>query len=99
MKPKQIENANKIMFLRGDVNYTDLFFENGKYSKECVTLKRFEEQLEGFVRVSRSYLVNPRFIHKVVSSPNYCHLEMKNGKEVVVSRRKLPLVKPILALV
>lgn len=95
MKPKEIKNENKIMLLKGDANYTDVFFENGDYSKECVTLKRYEEKLKSFVRVSRSFLVNPSFVQKVVSIPNYCHLEMLDGKEVPVSRRKIAIVKPI----
>lgn len=92
MKPKQIENSNQIMFLRGDANYTILYFENGNSAMEPCTLKRYEEKLKSFKRVSRSHLVNPKFVQKIENDGISYRLQLWNGKQVSVSRRKRNVV-------
>lgn len=95
MKPKQIENSSNIAFLQGDANYTIVYFENGKSSMEPCTLKRYEEQLKSFVRISRSHLINPRFVQKIGKDGLSFTLQLWNGQEVNVSRRKRSVIAEI----
>lgn len=88
MKPKQIENSSMIAFLQGDANYTIVHFENGRSATEPCTLKRYEEKLKSFVRISRSHLINPRFVHKIGKDGMNFTVKLWNGIEIPVSRRK-----------
>ena len=43
--------SNEILFLRGDINYTEFHLVNGRKVVSSFTLLRYEEKFEGFVRV------------------------------------------------
>ncbi len=53
-----------IILLRSDVNYTHIFFKNGKQLTVAKTLKEMEPKFikVGFFRTHKSYLVNPNHI-------------------------------------
>ena len=79
-------NSNEIITLIGSINYTFINLASGEKLVTAYTLKKFEAQLSklGFIRVSKSTIVNPGFIS------NYKHpeLELSNGQVVTVSRRR-----------
>ena len=77
-----------VIFLKGDVNYSIVYLENGKTKILPHTLKFYEEFLgtHGFLRVHRGFLINPNYVIK------YCQekkiLTLKGGHEANISRRK-----------
>ena len=79
---------NQVIMLQGFVNYSLVFLTNGKKIMLARTLKYFEEKLcpEGFIRVHRSYLINPKYL------ANYDNrnksIVMNNGLEIEVARRR-----------
>lgn len=86
---QKIKEVDSIQYLKGDINYTSLIYRNGHRKMIAHTLKRFEESniFEGFLRVHRAYLVNPKFIVSV-SLKDYS-LELVSGVKLPISRRKL----------
>jgi DNA-binding LytR/AlgR family response regulator len=81
------ENENIVM-LEGEGNYTRIHYSCGKATLSSYTLLRFEETLSNFCRVSRKYLLNPRYISKVATIDTNTHVVLSNGLKVKVPRRK-----------
>ena len=80
---------HEIVFLRGDVNYTNFIFEHRRQHTVSHSLKHFEEILlaNGFLRIHRSHLVNSRFI----KSTNLIALTVRlmDGTQLKVARRRI----------
>lgn len=82
-----------VILMEARVNYTYLYFKNGKKVLLCQTLKSLSEKLEqhGFIRIHRKTLVNTQYIsHFDALNSSFV---LKNGREVEVSRRKLRCLK------
>jgi two-component system, LytTR family, response regulator len=77
-------DPQEIMYCEADVNYTTLYF--GKDNREVVTvnLGKIEELLfpHSFYRISRSILVNQRYLSKADRQKKQCVLE--KGDELIV---------------
>jgi DNA-binding LytR/AlgR family response regulator len=85
--------SNEILFLRGDINYTEFHLVDGKKMVSSFTLLRHQEKLGGFIRVSKNHLVNPDFVKGLEHSGNYAQVELVNGNLLKVSRRRIDFVK------
>ena len=85
----------EIVYLEADVNYTIFHFYDGKKIIMPTTLKRNadNENLRHFLRVHRSFLLNPQYIIGLRKEGKKVSIQMINGKELSVSRRKKPLIK------
>jgi two-component system, LytTR family, response regulator len=83
------QSIDSIMYLKGDMNYTYIFYENGKKKTMSQTLKRFEEStaFQDWYRVHRAYLVNPKFIASVSLVESF--VELCTGTTIPISRRNL----------
>jgi two-component system LytT family response regulator len=84
-----------VILMEAKVNYTYLYFKNGRKVLLCQTLKSLSEKLEqhGFIRIHRKTLVNTQYIsHFDAINSSFV---LKNGKEVEVSRRKLRCLKEL----
>ena len=87
-KTSQKVLIKNVIFLKGDVNYSTVYLENGKTKTLSHTLKFYEEFLRthGFLRVHRAFLINPNYITE------YCEekeiVKMRNGHEASISRRR-----------
>ncbi|OYT13479.1 MAG: hypothetical protein B6I19_04895 [Bacteroidetes bacterium 4572_114] len=57
---------DEIIMLRSGLNNTYLFHTDGMTIKSSKNLKFFEKQIipEGFIKVSRSYIINPTHVYK-----------------------------------
>ncbi|MGL4629693.1 MAG: LytR/AlgR family response regulator transcription factor [Leadbetterella sp.] len=78
----------EVMLLKADINYSEVFFKNGKKKLVSTNLKKIESRLEshGFFRTHRSYLINLDSIDSIAESEKF--LTMINGAIVLVSKRK-----------
>ena len=88
----------EINYLEADINYTIFHLNDGKKIISAFTLKKYEtdNRLEGFLRVNKSFLLNPDFIKNCEKKGNKTSIELSNGKVVQVSRRKIGLVKGLM---
>ncbi len=77
-----------IMYLEADGNYSYLRLTSGKTEITTMSLGNIEKMLEehSFLRVSRSYIINMKYISKVDRRDSICEIE-RNG---VVHRIKVP---------
>jgi len=81
-------SENQILYIEGDARYSHVFMNTGENYTTPKFLKDFEEYFgSGFVRISKSYLINIRQI-KEYSKGEPCVIEMIDGKTFEVSRRK-----------
>ncbi len=87
---------DEIIRLEADRTYTHIHLVNKKPFVASKTLKHFEEMLEdsNFIRTHKSHLVNTKFISKI--SHDKETIELTNGTNVEVSRRKKDEVMKIL---
>ena len=76
-------------------NYTKIFLQGKKPIITSRTLKEYDELLaeQGFHRIHRAHLVNKKYISSFTNDHN---LQLTDGSEVEVSRRKWDEVKKIL---
>jgi DNA-binding LytR/AlgR family response regulator len=94
-KTSQKVFVNNVILLKGDSNYTTFYLKNGKSKLVARTLKFFEPHLlmQGFLRVHRSYLINPKHIQKY--DEQYDILTMADGYEACISRRRKGALKQL----
>lgn len=97
MKHYNNQNRANILFLEGDINYTIVHFKNGLTKTSCHTLIRHQEQLNSFIRMSKKHLVNPFHIKSYSKAGTYAQVQLKNGQNIPVSRRKIKEVETALA--
>jgi DNA-binding LytR/AlgR family response regulator len=88
---------SEIIMLQAEINYTKLFFNNGKLKVVAMTLRELESRLApfDFIRTHKSFLINLN--HLSENQPiDPCRISMQNGLEVSISRRRrLALSKEI----
>ena len=92
-----LENTDKIMYLRGDENYSTIFLRDEINKTICKCVKECQEILgeEKFLRCHKQYLVSIDFIEdKNIYGKSV--LTLKNNQYIPISRRKKPLVNKIL---
>jgi DNA-binding LytR/AlgR family response regulator len=79
---------NDVILLKGDVNYTIIYLENGKRKLLAHPIKFFEPYLEtrGFLRVHRSFMINPNHVKEYNQVDEF--VMMTNGQKADISRRK-----------
>ncbi|RIV27140.1 LytTR family transcriptional regulator [Fibrisoma montanum] len=88
---RHLRNAQPIERLEATGNYTFIFFRgNPKPILTSQTLKYFEDQLTDYIRVSKSALINPDFIEKVIryDAKTVC-VQLIGGHQVALSRRRI----------
>jgi DNA-binding LytR/AlgR family response regulator len=83
---------NDVILLKGDVNYTTIYLENGKQKMVAHPIKFFESYLEthGFLRVHRSFMINPNHVKDYKGDE---FLMMTNGQKAEISRRRKSVLK------
>ena len=89
MEGFEIVTINTILYCEAVDNFTRFYFETGQPLLICRTLKYFEEVLKDhrFLRVHRSYLVNPDFVIRYAKGKGG-YITMKNNQELEVSPNK-----------
>lgn len=87
-KLKLAVDINQIIMLKGSINYTCFYLQNGKQKVSARPLKFYESQLanHGFIRVHRAYLINPDFI--MAHQESTSQLLLFEGHAADISRRR-----------
>lgn len=91
MRNQQKIDANKLLYLKADSNYTELHFLDGRSILSGFTLKHHElkEELADFIRVNRAYLLNPKYIRKFTKRGDSIDIIMTDGTETKMSKRRM----------
>jgi|SRR5690606_24303809 two-component system LytT family response regulator len=85
--------VDRIMYCQSDRNYTTLFLSDGRNVLISKTMKEVENTLDNFffIRVHRSYLVNPNYL-KEYHRNDGGYLTMQDNKEIPISQQKRDLI-------
>lgn len=85
------QDTQLIAWLEGSGNYTIIYLMDAlKPLMASRTLKYFERHLPGFVRVSKSSVVNPAYVRRVTKvDSKTMYLELINGMTIGVPRRRI----------
>ncbi|MCP9767173.1 LytTR family transcriptional regulator [Lacihabitans sp. LS3-19] len=91
----QISAQSSILFVEADQNYSIFHLKNGRKEVSSYTLKFHQNHLDldQFVRPNRSLLIHKSFIKNIKESPKACFIQLLNGKDVLVSRRRLKVIQ------
>ena len=84
---RQTINPEEVIRLQADVNYTQVFFADGKKIVVATTLKALESRFRGnpkFFRISRSLIINIDSIKQI----NDEQIIFQNGETITPSRRR-----------
>lgn len=82
-------NKEDIIYIKADGRYSELYYRDEQRYSVCKNIGLYEGELRNdfFFRVHKSYLVNCRHIIKI-NSRNGSFVELKNHKEIELSKRK-----------
>lgn len=85
------QDSQLIVWLEGSGNYTLVHLRDDHQPlMVSQTLKYFERHLPGFIRVSKSALVNPNFIDRVTQvDAKTMYLQLTGGITIPVPRRRI----------
>jgi DNA-binding LytR/AlgR family response regulator len=91
---RHIQDLDQLVHLEGAGNYTLLYLlDSVNPLLVSTTLKYFEQQLSGFIRLSKGILINPQFISKVTREGHKLLLvELSTGAKFLVARRRIDYV-------
>lgn len=88
-------DANEIIYCQADSNYSVLELESGKNKLVSMNLGKIEEMLPpgNFCRISRSLIVNIKYISHVNRKAMICELVHSGSPKLAISRKYLPLLE------
>ncbi|MCU0470071.1 MAG: LytTR family transcriptional regulator DNA-binding domain-containing protein [Arcicella sp.] len=86
---------DRIIMLKGEGNYTLFHLRDGKAKMYAHCLNTYEEVLrsKGFLRVHKSFMVNPQYVIDYNCDDN--QLVMENNLTASVSRRRKSVLKEV----
>ncbi len=83
-----IKSPSEILMLAADINYSNIYFTNGRKIMVATTMKTLEERLAtniNFFRIHKHCMINLQYIKKIEADFT---IEMQNNCQVIVSRRR-----------
>jgi len=82
-----------------DGNYTEIVMVNGRSEIISSNLGSMEKELadDGFFRISRSALINIRYLTQVYAKASVCRLEASSVIELKVARNRLSMLEKVWA--
>jgi two-component system LytT family response regulator len=88
-------STETIAYLEADVNYTIFHLNNGKKIIVSFTLKKYatDDQFNGFLRVHKSFLLNPDYVSNYEQKGKKARVHLSNGQTLEVARRKINSIK------
>ena len=89
---------NRVILIKGDINYTKFYLEGGMEKTVAHPIKFFENHLEtqGFLRVHRAFMINPKYVQTYDEDQNI--ITMSNGQIAnILRRRRRSILKDLMA--
>ena len=90
-----IQPSHTITYLAGDANYTHIFFQDGSTQLFARTLSSLVPLLPDFVRIHKTFLVNPWWVTGYQSTGFRKAVIEVGGAWLPVSRRNIRAVKTL----
>lgn len=89
--------VDHVILIKGDINYTTFYLNNGQKRVVAHSIKFFESHLEthGFLRIHRAFMINPKHVKAYNSEKEV--LTMSNGQIANISRRRKGVLKDFAA--
>ncbi|MGL4631419.1 MAG: LytR/AlgR family response regulator transcription factor [Leadbetterella sp.] len=93
--PKFLQKIDKddICYFESSINYTYLYFQDGKSMISGYNIKVFEALFQNFIKINRSKLINVSYIKKMHVSKKFYVVQLANGDKIPISRRRIPQLK------
>lgn len=84
-------NPEEIILLQADINYTRVFFIDGKSTIVATNLGKLENRFvdENFFRPNKSYIINLKYVSGFFQEEQQAQIMMSNAVEINISRRKV----------
>lgn len=84
-------NPEEVILLQADINYTRVFFIDGKSTLVATNLGKLENRFidENFFRPNKSFIINLRYVSKFLKEEQQAQIMMSNDVEINISRRKI----------
>ena len=96
---QQLSRPDLIVRLEGDGNYTNIYrIYQPTPRLVSKTLLHFQRQLPGYWRVSKSALINPVYLVKVVQDGKFYYACMIDDTRVLIARRRVAQTLKVLDL-
>ena len=87
---KELQSESVLIRLEGDNNYTNIYIQHQLTPLLASrSLMYFQKQLPDFLRVSKSTLINPAFVVRLVKKERAFYLRLADGALVLISRRRV----------
>lgn len=95
---RQEVNPDEVVMLQAEINYTVVYFANGRKTIVATPLKTLEGRFSSydFFRTHKSYMVNLKCVAFLHEATNI--VQMTDNHKVIVSRRKRTRLKEYLHL-
>jgi DNA-binding LytR/AlgR family response regulator len=97
---KGILDKSQIIFMESDINravfrYTIIHLSDDSQRMSAYHLKFHENSIdiEQFMPVNRSHLINKTFVERVNFNDSNNQITLRNGENILVSRRRLKAIK------
>ncbi|OIN59782.1 hypothetical protein BLX24_07960 [Arsenicibacter rosenii] len=75
--------------MEGDINYSWVYLTDGTRLVQGKCLKMMQQAVPGFIRIHKSHLVNPQFIHRcMVPRGREGEIIMRSGLTLPVAKRR-----------
>jgi len=89
-----IFSPDELLFCKSVGYYSELYLTNNRIEISHLSLMRFEEKMTpyGFIRISRTYLINPKYLRRIFKKGNLVTLSF-DGKEYEIKAGKDQLKK------
>lgn len=82
-----------IIMIEAESNYTTVYLKNGISNMFARCINEFDKELAqfGFLRVHKSYIINPLFVVKYINKDR--KIVLQNNLLVPVARRKISMIR------
>ena len=88
---------NNVILIKGNINYSIFYLNNGQAKLVPHTIKFFETYLEthGFLRIHRGYMINPNYVKTYNFEEE--SITMTNGFIADIARRRKHILKDLVS--
>jgi len=93
---RRLLDTNQITYLKSEINYCRIYFEDGTGFLSAFTLTKILKLVpDYFIQIHRGLAVNPKFTQYFQGNCRSGYVRLLSGEQFTVSRRKAAKVKEI----
>ena len=94
LNSRNIIPTDEIIFLKSDINYTDVHTLDNRKHTSSFTLKVLEKRITdtNLIRINKGLIINRLYIKEINSESKEAFVKMISGQLLPISRRKYKLI-------